>query len=145
MGLDPASLHCLCPTFSPCLYGNGHEFFLCSLVWLLMTPISFLFFFFFLPPQGIWNSQDRVKSELQLWLTPQMQQCRILNPLHWPGVKPVSQRHHKSHCPTVGTLTPICFKLILCSFLAPFSFSNLTTMMTQRTKITPMRFLYLHG
>ena len=58
-----------CPSISLCLCSSLH---LCL-------------FFFSTASTAYGNSQarDRIKSELQLWPTPQLEQQQIINPLHW--------------------------------------------------------------
>ena len=75
-----------------------------------LPSISFFFSlsFFFGCPSVYGVPRQGIRSELQLWLKPQLWQHQILNPLCLAGDRiciPVLPRHHQSHCTTVGTLS----------------------------------------
>ena len=54
-------------------------------VFLCLACYFFLFLFFQLHPWDLEFPGPGIESELELRPAPQLQQCRILNPLHWAG------------------------------------------------------------
>ena len=90
--------------------------------------IVFLFFFFFLCWSHLWHLKGpgpAIKSEPELWPTPQLHQCWILNHCTGPGTEPASpQRQAESltNCSPEGT--PIAFLfvwfLVFCLFVLLF-------------------------
>ena len=63
--------------------------------------IVFSFFFFFWPNYRYEVPRPGIRSEPQLWPRLQLQQCQILDPLHWAGIKPESW-----HCRDATVLVP---------------------------------------
>ena len=83
---------------------------------------SFVHFFFFWP--HLWYMEvpgPETESEPELWFTPQLQQCCVLNLCTWPGIKPVPpQRKATSltHCARARTpahfLNWVVFLMLSC-------------------------------
>ena len=67
---------------------------------------KFIFFFFFGCPTANGVSRPEIRSELPSKPTPQLRQCRILNPLYWARDRtciPALPGCCQSRCTTAGT------------------------------------------
>ena len=94
--------------FSDILFAvvSSHSVVLIGMYLLLLK--KFLSFFLYWLPQGIWSSWPGIRSKLQLWPKPQLQQHWILNLLRWAGTwtcVSVLTRDWWSHCTTAGVPT----------------------------------------
>ena len=84
-------------------WSQGHQ-----IQWTFIYLLSFSFFGYSMA-NGV--SRPRIRSQLQLWPTLQLQQHRSPNPLCWAREQncvPGLQRHHQSHCATAATPEWLC-------------------------------------